>query len=629
MHLKLNFLRDEKLNLDFWNLFLVLILFLFFIQHLYFSSYHFHECDSSNVYEWMKNVSIDSMGQHIKLVTPNFLINIRMKIAEITPSISFKPLQKFFQLPYISTYTPLMGLIYSQLNIHSFESFYQLGSLINGIVLEISSVALYLTCIKLNYSKPVSLISSTLLLTFYATNSYSYHLGSSIWFIFSICVGIYSLTFKNSFLKDLIYCLMLFLSYPFIVWIFSIAITRIIHLYIFNNANPKNLTDFLKEKVTKSFPLTTITFFFNLILFFPFGSGDRAGPDLRAFVTQYSFVPLKFGLNSFAIIFSIIIHCLLFFTLIKTIYQLKNEKVNFDNFCFKSNFINKDNFYSNRYFINIHCIIFLLIFNTLVVAFQLTLATTRHSLFIIPSVLILTVYGLEALHENLKSKNFFLLGRKKNPFVVSLISLALITSYYSSFERVDQLKQNTLPINIKNFISNNNQLEYTIMGCSPHYLYANLQEQPIKYNLENPLINNNLYQPGIKLLISQRPNDFRDEFSKYLYSKEITKGDTLEVKSKNAKITIISEPFIKKSNIYFDPINKRSTSLNISHTYRFLFTNIINLVAPKEIKRNIERDNINFKKEYNFYSLLTGEEYGYARPNDIWLVPIKVEKINT
>ena len=30
---------------------------------------------------------------------------------------------------------------------------------------------------------------------------------------------------------------MLFLSYPFIVWIFSIAITRIIHLYIFNNAN--------------------------------------------------------------------------------------------------------------------------------------------------------------------------------------------------------------------------------------------------------------------------------------------------------------------------------------------------------------------------------------------------------
>ena len=74
MPLNLNFLRDKRLNLDFWNLFLVLILFLFFIQHLYFSSYHFHECDSSNVYEWMKNVSIDSMGQHIKSVTPNFLI---------------------------------------------------------------------------------------------------------------------------------------------------------------------------------------------------------------------------------------------------------------------------------------------------------------------------------------------------------------------------------------------------------------------------------------------------------------------------------------------------------------------------------------------------------------------------
>ena len=81
----------------------------------------------------------------------------------------------------------------------------------------------------------------------------------------------------------------------------------------------------------------------------------------------------------------------------------------------------------------------------------------------------------------------------------------------------------------------------------------------------------------------------------------------MEVKSKNAKITIISQPFIKKSNIYFDPLNKRSTALNISHTYRVLFTNIINLVAPKEIRTNIERDNINFKKEYDFYSLSTGE----------------------
>ena len=103
-----------------------------------------------------------------------------------------------------------------------------------------------------------------------------------------------------------------------------------------------------------------------------------------------------------------------------------------------------------------------------------------------------------------------------------IATLALITSYFSSFDRVDQLKQNKLPINIKNFISNNNQLEYTIMGCSPHYLYANLQEQPVKYNLKKPLITQNLYKQGIKLLISQRPNDFRDEFSRYIYSKQIT-----------------------------------------------------------------------------------------------------------
>ena len=71
------------------------------------------------------------------------------------------------------------------------------------------------------------------------------------------------------------------------------------------------------------------------------------------------------------------------------------------------------------------------------------------------------------------------------------------------------------------------------MGCSPHYLYANLKEQPLKYNLEKPLITNDLYQPGIKLLISQRPNEFRDEFSKYLYSRQIKRVP--EFKSKIPK----------------------------------------------------------------------------------------------
>ena len=31
---------------------------------------------------------------------------------------------------------------------------------------------------------------------------------------------------------------------------------------------------------------------------------------------------------------------------------------------------------------------------------------------------------------------------------------------------------------------------------------------------------------------------------------------------------------------------------------------------------------------YDFYSKATGEEYRYPRPNDIWLIPVKIEKIN-
>ena len=191
--------------LDFWNLLFIFILIFYSFQHSYFSAIHFHEGDSSSLFEFMKDDSTnESMKSFIREVTPDFLLHFRLKISELSQYIPFKPLKKFIQLPYLSTYPALMGFIYSKITISSYESFYRIASFITGLALQISSLLLYITCIRVNYSKRVGFIISSLLLTFYGTNSYSYHLGSTIWYIFSISVGIFLLTFEKSFGKDLI-----------------------------------------------------------------------------------------------------------------------------------------------------------------------------------------------------------------------------------------------------------------------------------------------------------------------------------------------------------------------------------------------------------------------------------------
>ena len=183
---------------DFWNSLFIITLVIFTIQHLYFGTLHYHETDSSRVYDFMKDSSSETMKSYISSHSPNSILNIRFQLAELSQNISFRPLKKFIELPYLSTYTPLMGFIYSQIKMSSFEDFYRIASFITGLVLQISSILLYITCLKFHYPKRVAFIVSLPLLTFYSTNSYSYHLGSTIWYILSICTGIFLLTLKRS-----------------------------------------------------------------------------------------------------------------------------------------------------------------------------------------------------------------------------------------------------------------------------------------------------------------------------------------------------------------------------------------------------------------------------------------------
>ncbi len=616
---------------EFWNLLFFLAGFFFIIQHIFLGFYHFHECDSSILYDYLKDQPLINMNYFINNFSPDVFTNIRLWLAKVSIEIPFLPLKKFIQLPYVSTYTPLMGLFFGGLSNETYKWFYYFSSLINGFVLLLTSTIFYLTNIKLNISKPISFFFASLLLTFYATNSYSYHLGSTIWYLLSISLGIYILLIENKILKDLSSAILTFLSYPYILWYFSELFIIIIFSFYNKKLNFKFILDTFINLFKGRF-LTIISIFLNIVLFFPVNSGYRGGPDIRGLYTIFSFEPLNNINNNFAIIFSII----LYMFLLLGVLSFRNTLMKFftlENFNFKNKSLLKVIDFDNRSLVFLHCFSFIFIVMILVIVRKLSFTTSRHSIFIIPSLLLLISFGAEEFIKKIKNKFDFNLNKFITPLIISFISFTFFISTNSNLQRIDILKSNNIPSSINDFVKSNNDITYSIIGCSPHYKYANFDEKRINYNkkISNKL--SNLYSTGKKLVISQRPiiskkkGEFDNEFTQYLFFDKPSFGDTINVKSKKVKIKIIGKPFISKTSIYYDSLNKNSKIYNLFHSFRILKTFYINKFKPSQIMKN-NSNNLEIYNWYDFYTKSTGEEYRYPRPNDIWLIPIEVEKLN-
>ena len=629
----MDYLKRTKNELfEFWNLLFIIAGLVFLSQHFFFGLYHFQDCDSSSLFEFLKNESNQNMNNFINNFSLDILKDLRYWLANLSIKIPFIPLKKFLQLPYLSTYTPLMGLIFGGLSNQTYSSFYYFSSLINALALLISSILFYLTSLKLNISKPVSFCFSSLLLTFYSTNSYSYHLGSTIWYLLSISAGIYILLLEKNFLKDLSSAVLQFLSYPYIVWYFCEICIIIISTFYINKFRFKyiliSIIYLFKERL-----FTIFGIFLNIVLFFPFNSGYRSGPDIRGLYTIFSFEPLNNNNNDiFYIIFSLILYYFLFWGLLRNINYL-NKSIKIENFnLFNKNLIDEI-YLDKRFMLFLQCFTFLLIVMFLVFFRKLTFTTTRHSLFIIPCLLLFISYGAEEFYQKIKKISYLNLNKLILPFLIIFITITFFISNKSNFQRIDILKSNNIPSSIINFVKNNNDISYSIVGCSPHYKYANFDNEKINYNRKESNILSNLYDNGKKLLISQRPiisqkeGQFKNEFTKYLFFKEPKLGDEINLKSQNIKITIIGKPFISKTSVYYDSLNKKSKIFNLFHSFRLLKTLYINKFQPSKIEINNINNSLIYDW-YDFYSNATGEEYRYPRPNDIWLIPIEVQKLN-
>ena len=55
----------------------------------------------------------------------------------------------------------------------------------------------------------------------YSVNSYSYHLGSTTWYLLGTSIFVYALNVKRKRAKDILFALSIFISYPSIVFLFA------------------------------------------------------------------------------------------------------------------------------------------------------------------------------------------------------------------------------------------------------------------------------------------------------------------------------------------------------------------------------------------------------------------------
>ena len=542
---------NKKVFSDLFNInekrIIILFIFLNLIIHSIISLFHFHECDSSDVYKYLTDSSIFARGHWIGQIwkTGSIFTPIRYLFALVIEIIPFDFVKSLIFLPLKMTYPILSGFIYGLYVPDSFGDFYEYASFMNIFLLMLFIFLFYQSLKFVGISKYISFICSFGFVFLYSLNSYTYHLGSTIWFIYGSLLSISSTIYFHNKVSKYGFCLSLITSYPSLIHFFAHYIyfyfKRITNL---NSTSKKSRRRFLFDKLIgliKSNKIGFLTFFLVVILFLPFNSGQRIGFDYRGFFTPFAFLPQYSEINFLTFLNSIIIFLLSFYTIYKRLINNINISTSYKNSISLK-------FAIDITILNLILIIILISFG------ELSFGLTRHSLFILPYVFFLVAVGLQIIYLDLK-KIFprFLLVKKI--LTITLMTFLLISSTYSAYFRFDPLKADEIPLYIREFASKNNTNTISLVDCDTHYLYNDFLEIRATYNKKEPYKYVPLNFIGKRLLVSQSIKEIEN------FSFNLKKGDELTTKFKNVRITLVEDPYIKESNVFFDSMNFNKNSL--------------------------------------------------------------------
>ena len=557
-----NFLSDKEK--------IITSLFIFFvlISHSIISLFHFHECDSSDVYKYLTDSSIFSRGHFIGHIwkTGSIFAPLRIFFALTVSIIPWDSIKSLILFPLKMTYPPLEGFIYGLYVPDRFGMFYEYASFIN-IIFFITVILIFYQSLKfIGISKYISFLCSFGMLGFYSINAYTYHLGSTIWFISGSLLSIASTIFFHNKISKYGFSLALITSYPSIVHFFShniyFYIKRVLTQKLISKDEKKNIFIDKLILVIGSNKIGFLTFLFIILFFFPFNSGNRIDFDYRGFFTPFAFLPQYTKISIFTTITSVLLFALCCYTIYK---RFKND--------IKISVLYKK---SKSLKFAIDTSIINLIFTTFLISIgQLSFGLTRHSLFITPYIFFLVAIALQIIY--LKFKTIFRAFIIKKLLCISLLSFLVSLSFYSSYLRFDPLKTDEIPLNIREFVAKNNTNTISLIDCDTHYLYNDFSEIRATYNKKDPQTYVPINFVGTRLLVTQSIKVIDN------FSFDLNKGDELMTKYKDVKITLVEKPHFIQKNIFFDSMN-------------------------------FDKDSTLYAKRDNFFS----------RSNSVYIFPIKV-----
>ena len=532
-------------------IFLISFISLLVLLHSLIAPWHYQECDSSNVYKYLTDSSIYSQYHflvHIKETSKIIFYPFRIIVGLFAEYLPLQALREGILLSLKTTYPILSGILYG-LNIpNTLDEFSNFASFINILAISIGILLLYKASVQVGVSKVIAFSFCFGMLNLYSVNAYSYHFGSTIWYIFGSCLCIYSSVYYQFKRSKVTYPIALMSSYPALIFF----LCQFISTYIINNY--KNIIIYFNKK-TRKYILPSLraiyhqnlssiyTFIIILICFFPFNSATRTSFDYRGFFTPFALFPLYKSLDHYTIAlalscFSLVLITYCYYFYRKGIFQRNNS-----------------NIYALNNAVNVISLNFFVIF-ILVFIGRFTFSTTRHALFLLPYIIFLSSIGLQSLFYDIFSLN------KKIIHILNLILLAMfcitfISSLYSSYLRLDPLKVIGIPMYIREFSSNNPSDTMTLLDCDTHYLYNNFTEKRATYDKATPSLRVPLNHLGRRLLVAQRIN--QDTIKNF--TSNLKEGDELITEYNEVTITLEKDPYIINNKIYFDSMNYKKNSV--------------------------------------------------------------------
>jgi hypothetical protein len=420
---------SNKVNFkDFEILVLALIIFFHFVLSIIFSQNVYQECDSDQVYfaimEFPHSVKSYISWGYVDAPLSNFFKDLRLKYLDFIADYSLSyPIKSALALAWATTYSPGVGLLYGLVTnpTFEFEMFLKYALYLNILIVHICAVLIYLTLKNLHINKFTALLLPIIFLFSYSVYSYQYHMGSTIW---NICTGVvfmyaYTFFYENKKYFDrfipIISGVLLFFNYLIVIYWASYFAARILDLS-------------KKDEFGRNFinlTLSNLSFWASLFLivlfFYQPNTGVRGGFNDGNLYANIYYISLNFiSIYNESFVLNVVQFILfLFLILLGIVIVLKQSITALLN--------DESSVYS-------FIVFFAIIYSGFVWQGLLSIAPSRHVMFLIPVIYIVVGIALDIF----KNINF-----RSLRFLVYTFSLLLVpTLFYSMFHRNNQIINN-------------------------------------------------------------------------------------------------------------------------------------------------------------------------------------------